>query len=244
MKKDAEQEQTCMKSTWRQSTSEECKSVCKVSSMLYGWYCVTSLPNIISFNPWPTLTLIKLLSFPHINQQSATDPLAPIKVNLWVKLCSTITCGNPETRLCSAGHISSTFWKRERDSLSLLNVRPALSVGKYLVAHLTPVTPPADEVTVLTSDPPPPGHSRCSSVVRRLFFRRSTSFFRKRMWRIMFSGESISMETSRGEGGADTGWSSFSWRILVRTNTNQRAESNCVPTDVCATICAIVALIN
>ena len=57
-------------------------------------------------------------------------------------------------------------------------------------------------------------YSRCISLVRRFFFSRSTSFFRKRMCCIMFSGESISMETSRGDGGADTGWSSFSWRIL------------------------------
>lgn len=59
------------------------------------------------------------------------------------------------------------------------------------------------------------GHLRCSSVVRKLFLSLSTSFFRKRICRIMFSGESISMETSLGDGGADTGWSSFSWRILV-----------------------------
>lgn len=59
-------------------------------------------------------------------------------------------------------------------------------------------------------------HSRCSSVVRRLFFSLSTSSFRKRICRIMFSGESISMETSLGEGGADTGWSNFSWRILSK----------------------------
>lgn len=58
-------------------------------------------------------------------------------------------------------------------------------------------------------------HLRCSSVVRRLFFSLSTSFFRKRICRIMFSGESISMDTSLGEGGAETGWSNFSWRILA-----------------------------
>lgn len=58
-------------------------------------------------------------------------------------------------------------------------------------------------------------HLRCSSVVRRLFLSLSTSFFRKRICRIMFSGESISMDTSLGEGGAETGWSNFSWRILV-----------------------------
>lgn len=74
------------------------------------------------------------------------------------------------------------------------------------------VHPPLDKVR---------GHLRCSSVVRRLFLSLSTSFFRKRICRIMFSGESISMDMSLGEGGADTGWSNFSWRILVaKTNNN------------------------
>lgn len=75
-------------------------------------------------------------------------------------------------------------------------------------------------------------HSRCSSVVRRLRFRRSTSLFRKRMCRIMFSGESISMEMSRGEGGADTGWSSFSCRILKKNKREDEITHphNAIPT--------------
>lgn len=48
------------------------------------------------------------------------------------------------------------------------------------------------------------------------------------MCRIMFSGESISMDTSLGEGGADTGWSSFSWRILI-ARRNQKVTSTGTP---------------
>lgn len=42
------------------------------------------------------------------------------------------------------------------------------------------------------------------------------------MCRIMFSGESISMDMSLGDGGADTGWSSFSCRILQFERERER----------------------
>lgn len=41
----------------------------------------------------------------------------------------------------------------------------------------------------------------------------------------MFSGESISMEMSLGDGGADTGWSNFSWRILHRKRITRMKNS-------------------
>ena len=55
---------------------------------------------------------------------------------------------------------------------------------------------------------------RCNWAALSCFFSLSTSFFKNLMCRIMFSGESISMEMSLGDGGADTGWSNFSCRIL------------------------------
>lgn len=55
---------------------------------------------------------------------------------------------------------------------------------------------------------------RCNWAALSCFFSLSTSFFKNLMWRIMFSGESISMEMSLGDGGAETGWSNFSCRIL------------------------------
>lgn len=58
------------------------------------------------------------------------------------------------------------------------------------------------------------GHVRCNWAARSCFFSRSTSFFKNLICLIMFSGESISMEMSLGDGGADTGWSNFSCRIL------------------------------
>lgn len=45
------------------------------------------------------------------------------------------------------------------------------------------------------------------------------------MWRIMFSGESISMEISLGDGGAETGWSNFSCRILYGKKKNSNNEN-------------------
>lgn len=45
----------------------------------------------------------------------------------------------------------------------------------------------------------------------------------------MFSGESISMEMSLGDGGADTGWSNFSCRILhsqEEKKKKKRKENN------------------
>lgn len=43
----------------------------------------------------------------------------------------------------------------------------------------------------------------------------------------MFSGESISMEMSLGDGGADTGWSNFSCRILhSQEEKKKKKESN------------------
>lgn len=57
-------------------------------------------------------------------------------------------------------------------------------------------------------------HVRCNWAARSCFFSRSTSFFKNLICLIMFSGESISMEMSLGDGGADTGWSNFSCRIL------------------------------
>lgn len=71
------------------------------------------------------------------------------------------------------------------------------------------------------------GYIRCNWAALSCFFSRSTSFFKKRMWRIMFSGESISMEMSLGDGGAETGWSNFSCRILYWKKIRQ-GETVCL----------------
>lgn len=57
-------------------------------------------------------------------------------------------------------------------------------------------------------------YSRCNCAALSCFFNLSTSFFKNLICLIIFSGESISIDMSLGDGGADTGWSNFSCKIL------------------------------
>lgn len=72
------------------------------------------------------------------------------------------------------------------------------------------------------------GYIRCNWAALSCFFSLSTSFFKNLMWRIMFSGESISMEMSLGDGGAETGWSNFSCRILPWKEKFQQWKRVCL----------------
>lgn len=72
------------------------------------------------------------------------------------------------------------------------------------------------------------GDIRCNWAALSCFFSLSTSFFKNLMWRIMFSGESISMEMSLGDGGAETGWSNFSCRILQWKEKFQQWKTVCL----------------
>ena len=90
--------------------------------------------------------------------------------------------------------------------MNLIYTNSIVNIGKtlYLVSGLI----------LWTDDQRHQGYVRCNWAALSCFFSLSTSFFKNLMCRIMFSGESISMEMSLGDGGADTGWSNFSCRIL------------------------------